>query len=265
MQKRYKIPKIFWKLMRVSVFQLLLLSTCGLSWANETTAQDLLSTRLTVQVENRNVKYVLSQIEREANVKFMYSAQIIQASRKISLKANNESLAQVLDNVLKPLQINFRIIDRTILLNTKTTDNATASGSILTIAAESSPEFMVKKITGKVIDNEKGEPMPGVSIVAKGTTIGTTTNANGEYVLTVPDEAKVLVFSYVGYQPQDVNIGNRSSINITLKIDPRSLDEVVVVGYGTQYKREITGSVASVSGRDVRAVPVVGIDRKSVV
>lgn len=260
MQKRYRIPKIFWKVMRVTVFQLVFLSVCGLSWAN-TTAQDLLATRVTLQVENRNVKYVLAQIEREANVKFMYSAEIIQASRKISLNANNESLAQVLDKVLKPLQIRFRIIDRTILLNAKTTSNAVASGSNLTIPAETALEVMVKRITGKVIDDEKGEPMPGVSIIAKGTTIGTTTDIKGEYNLTVPDEVKSLVFSYVGYQSQDVNIGNRNSINITLKIDPRSLDEVVVVGYGTQYKREITGSVASVSGRDVRAIPVVGVDQ----
>ena len=261
MQKKYKIPKIFWKVMRVSFFQLLLLGICGISWATETAAQELLNTRLSVQVENRNVKYVLSRIEHEANVKFMYSTQIIQASRKISLKANNESLAQVLENVLKPLKITFRVIDRTILLTTtRTTSASSASESSLDIS-ELIPEFVVRKITGKVIDSERGEPMPGVSIIAKGTTIGSTTNVSGEYTLNMPEEAKVLVFSYVGYQTQDVNIGNRNTVNVTLKIDPRSLDEVVVVGYGTQYKREITGSVASVSGKDVRAIPIVGIDQ----
>lgn len=262
MQNHWKIPRTAWKVMQLSFLQIFFAVVfVGLSWATETPAQELLSTRLTVKVENRDLKYVLARIEREANVKFMYSVQVIEANRKISLNATNQSLSQVLDNLLKPLKINFRVIDRTILLNTKTTENAAAFGSISTTFAESEPEFVVKKITGKVIDDEKGEPMPGVSIIAKGTTIGTTTNTNGEYVLTIPDEAKVLVFSYVGYQPQDVNVGNRSSINITLKIDPRSLDEVVVVGYGTQYKREITGSVASVSGKEVRAVPVVGVDQ----
>jgi len=102
-----------------------------------------------------------------------------------------------------------------------------------------------KKVTGKVTD-EKGETMPGVNVVVKGTTIGAVTNADGVYSINVSKENASLTFSFVGYISKDVRIGNQSKIDVILSEDVQSVDEVVVVGYGTQKKRDITGAITSV-------------------
>ena len=104
-----------------------------------------------------------------------------------------------------------------------------------------------KTVTGKVTDGETGEAIPGVNVIAKGTSSGTVTDINGDYTLTVTSDVTSLIYSYVGYQQEEVVIGDRSTINITLSPDITALSEVVVVGYGTQQKKEITSAVVSVS------------------
>lgn len=118
-----------------------------------------------------------------------------------------------------------------------------------------SSSIVDKQLTGRVID-DKGEGLPGVNIQIRNTTRGVTTDVNGNYRLTVPDEAStVLVFSFIGYATQEVTVGARSVINITLATDDKTLSEVVVVGYGTQRKRDITGAVASVTETTLKEVP----------
>jgi TonB-linked SusC/RagA family outer membrane protein len=112
-----------------------------------------------------------------------------------------------------------------------------------------------KQLTGRVIA-ENGEGLPGVNIQIKNTTRGTTTDVNGNYRLTIPDEAStVLVFSFIGYTTQEIAVGTRSVINVTLAADDKTLNEVVVVGYGTQRKRDITGAVATVTETTLKEVP----------
>lgn len=107
-----------------------------------------------------------------------------------------------------------------------------------------------KTISGLVSD-EKREPLPGVSVVVKGTQTGTITDINGKYILNVPDKVGLLVFSYVGYLHQEVPVGNQATLDIVMQADNKALDEVVVVGYGTQKKATLTGSVASVQGKEL--------------
>ncbi|WP_460962417.1 SusC/RagA family TonB-linked outer membrane protein [Spirosoma litoris] len=108
------------------------------------------------------------------------------------------------------------------------------------------------------VTSESGETLPGVTIAVKGTTIGTTTNETGQYSLNVSDRNATLVFSSVGYEKQDVALGTRTTINITLKADMKALNEVVVVGYGTQQRKDLTGSVGSVKGKELENLPVRG-------
>jgi TonB-dependent SusC/RagA subfamily outer membrane receptor len=118
-------------------------------------------------------------------------------------------------------------------------------------------------ITGRITDAETNEPLPGVSIVLKGTQLGTTSEINGNYSFTAPEEQKaggILVFSFVGYQNQEVPIGSRSVIDISLKADLKALEEIVVVGYGTQKRADITGAVSSVSARDIQGMPTPSLD-----
>ena len=117
-----------------------------------------------------------------------------------------------------------------------------------------------KIVSGNVVD-DKNEPLPGANVVVKGTTIGTTTDAGGHYSLTVPDDAAVLVFSYIGFQTQEASIGSQSVINITLQADLSTLSEVVVVGYGEQRKSDLTGAITSVKGEDIVQLPTQRVDQ----
>ncbi|RDV15647.1 TonB-dependent receptor [Pontibacter diazotrophicus] len=116
-------------------------------------------------------------------------------------------------------------------------------------------------ISGVVSDAGNGQPLPGVNVVVKGTSIGTFTGANGEFTVDVPEGSETLVFSYLGYVNQDVNIAGKTSVNVALKEDSKALSEVVVIGYGTQEKRDITGSVASVKSEEIENLPVAGLDQ----
>ena len=114
-----------------------------------------------------------------------------------------------------------------------------------------------KTIKGTVVD-ATGEPLIGVNVSVKGTTIGIITDIDGNYTLEVPSKSTI-VFSYIGYQTQEVAVSNQSTINVTLKEDTQKLEEVVVVGYGTQKKVTVTGSVASVSGEELKASPTTNL------
>lgn len=115
-------------------------------------------------------------------------------------------------------------------------------------------------VSGRVVD-DTGSPMPGVNVVVKGTTVGTTTDIDGRYSISVEDGNAVLVFSFIGYETQEVTVGSQSVINITLVTDIKTLSEVVVVGYGTQKRTSVTGAIASVNSKELSALPTVSVDQ----
>ena len=114
-----------------------------------------------------------------------------------------------------------------------------------------------KTLTGKIVD-EKKTPLPGVSVVVKGSTTGTTTNADGSFSLLVNDASEVLTFSFIGYTSQDLPIGNRSTFEVTMVPSSEELTEVVVVGYGTQSSATVTGAVSNVQAKDLIRTPAIG-------
>ena len=114
-----------------------------------------------------------------------------------------------------------------------------------------SPAAVERPITGRITDESNNEGLPGVNIVVKGTTVGTVTDIDGNYRLSVPDDAETLVFSSVGYTTQEVAIGNQSTVDLAMAPDVQSLSEVVVVGYGTQMKRDVTGAIATVKAEEL--------------
>ena len=111
------------------------------------------------------------------------------------------------------------------------------------------------RISGRVLDTESNNGLPGVNVLLKGTTKGVTTDANGGYTITVPGKESVLVFSFVGFIRQEVKAGNRNSISVNLTADATSLQEVVVTGYAAQQRKDITGSVAVVDVKEMRKLP----------
>jgi TonB-dependent starch-binding outer membrane protein SusC len=129
---------------------------------------------------------------------------------------------------------------------------------VLVLAFQVSLFGQEKQVKGTVVD-ATGSALPGVNVVVKGTQIGTTTDIDGKYILSVENESAVLVFSYVGFLNEEVQVGNQTEINITLSEDILQLNEVVVVGYGTQKKSDLTGAVASVKAEDIQKMPTIGI------
>src|SRR5688500_17736383 len=116
-----------------------------------------------------------------------------------------------------------------------------------------------RQIQGKVTD-ENDQALPGVNILVKGTSQGTVSDADGAYMISASDDA-ILIFSFIGYAPQEIPVGNQTNVSVKLLPDIKALEEVVVVGYGTTTVKELTGSVLSVQGKDIQALNPVRIDQ----
>jgi hypothetical protein len=116
-----------------------------------------------------------------------------------------------------------------------------------------------RAISGRVMSSGDNSPLPGVNVAVKGTTRGTTTDAEGRWKLSVPDGNVTLVFSSVGFIASEVALGSRTEVNITLKEDDRTLNEVVVVGYGTQKKSQLTGAITSVGAKEIQEMPITNL------
>lgn len=242
MKKKLRIHKILWTTMKISFQQILfavLLS--GITYAHTTKAQDVLSKTVSIDAEGIEMKKVLSIIEKQVDIHFVYSPSAIKSSQKITYKSNNKKLEVVLRELFSPLAVSYSISDSRILLKKVNQD----SGFIQEPKEEMIKEVIEQKVTGKVID-DAGSALVGVSVVVKGTQNGTTTNNEGAFSIGVPDSKSILIFSFVGYEPQEVAVGNKTSLNVRLKTDVKSLGEVVVVGYGTQKKSDIISSVVTV-------------------
>ncbi len=239
--------------MKISLLQALLLPLfVGISYAHNAHGQEILEQKISLSLDEQRVKTVLQTIEKAAAVKFTYSPQLIPANQKLSITVRNEPLSSILTTLLKPLGVSYELLGRNIVLSRQlpattreTTNNEAFLNGVSTPVAD-------QLISGVVTDENK-LGLPGVSVVIKGSgpsdrVRGTTTDADGKYRLSVPtDKPVMLAFSFVGYATQEVTVGQAQSvINITLLPDKKSLDEVVVVGYGTQSKRNVTGSVAKI-------------------
>src|SRR5215471_17317229 len=149
---------------------------------------------------------------------------------RITLNLQSTDLKKVLAAIEKKSTYRFLYNDALLAGKPKVDENNLV---VLKASADHQPiEVMDKTITGRVID-ANGQPLPGVSVTIKGTQFGATTNTNGDFSIVVPDDKAVLVFSYVGYDSQETTVGSRASINVTLQTSTRSMDQVVVIGYGT--------------------------------
>ncbi|RAK00514.1 TonB-linked SusC/RagA family outer membrane protein [Larkinella arboricola] len=238
-------------LMRVGLLPLLLMTwAVGTAFALDGKAQDLLARKVTLRAKQLEIKRVLREIEQQADIQFVYSSRLIPSHQKITYEAAGQNLEKVLDDLLKPLRATYEVSGKTIILR-KETVNSPNTGFISDPA--SAEAVADQAVSGKVTD-EKGEGLPGVNVVIKGTSRGTTTDASGAYRIVVPDANTTLVFSYVGYASQELAVGGRSTLDLVLSVSDKSLDEVVVVGYGEQKKSNVTGSIVSVKASEIAKV-----------
>ena len=195
--------------------------------ADDSHAQE---TRLTFSVKNSTVKSVLNRIEKSTGFSFMYENNVIDVNSKVDFEAKNESIESILERLFGG-RVGYRIVGKHILLfrNEKQTDQTVLPDVV-------SVQQQQRTVTGKVTD-PNGQPLPGATVMIKGTSIGTITDADGNYSLrNVPDDA-TLVFSFVGMQTQEINVGDRTRIDVTMQEEAVALQEVVAIGYGTRLKK----------------------------
>lgn len=244
--------------MKISFIQIILAIafTC-VSFAHVVKAQ-VLNKELTLSMAYEDIGTVLRKIQKEANVKFVYSPSAIQVDRRVSVEASNKSLREILDEILTPNKIEYKVVnDRIILFRREEKEPLKApEEEEMVMLMNEAPDF---SISGRVLD-EFGEGMPGVSVVLKGTTIGTTTNVAGDFTLGIPDDRSsgTLVFSFVGYLSSELAISGQTALNVQMKPDITALGEVVVVGYGEQRKKSVVGANSSVNVSELRQ-PVANI------
>ncbi len=263
MQTRSLLFLLLLRTLRQTFIQLLFAGLfAGLSLAGGARAQDVLNRGVSIQRESVEIRKVLNELEKQADIRFVYSSSAIPSRQLVTVRATNEKLINVLNTLLTPLHISYEVVGTRILLRRTNADRTSipvpdllAGRTLFTVLADVT-------IRGRVTDAEKGEGLPGVSVVVKGSTRGTTTDASGNYQLAVPDRSAALVFSFVGYESQEIVVGNRVSVNVTLAVSDKTLNEIVVVGYGQVRKSDLTGSVATVPVDEIRKVAVTSLDQQ---
>ncbi|GHB52641.1 SusC/RagA family TonB-linked outer membrane protein [Persicitalea jodogahamensis] len=242
--------------MKISLYQFLLLAMlAGIGYAHPSEAQEILQKRVSLSIRNGSLKSVLRDLEKQADLVFSYQRGVLDTDEKVKAHFQDEALGSVLAKVLNPRGVDFMVLrnKQIVLSRTKGTGNLPETlGSDPTQTFFDAPAEVI--IKGTVVDDANG-PLPGVSVVLKGSNRGVTTNVNGDYELAVPDQDAVLVFSFVGYATQEIPVGNRSTLDVTMKVDNKILSEVVVVGFSTQRKATVTGSMSTISTSELEQTP----------
>ncbi len=222
------------RVMRITAF--LLLFAVFQAFAGNSYSQD---TRLSLEFSGKKLVEAMDEIEEQTEFYFLYNEKLVDTDRIVSLSVKNQKIDKILDKLFSNTDVVYTITDRKIIL---------APSFLWEVQQQG------KTVSGKVTD-QSGEPIPGASIVMKGTTTGTISDMDGNFTLAgVPGDA-TLVFSFVGMTTQEIPVGNQSSFNIVMEEGILGLDEVVVVGYGTQKKVNMTGSITSVKTDDLQNIP----------
>jgi TonB-linked SusC/RagA family outer membrane protein len=246
MEKNVNVLDILQKIARLRVFIIMKLTVFFIcfsvlsSIASGTYSQ---SSKISLNLNNTSIKYALKEIENTTNYYFLYNNDLIDVEKTVSVQIDSKNIEDVLDQLFKDENVKYVVMERQIIITPKNSSNQTVISQ--------------REITGQVTDSS-GDPLPGVTVVLKGTTNGTITDFDGNYTIQATAD-DVLVFSFVGMASREVLIGDKRTISITLQDEAIGVDEVVVVGYGVQKRSDITGSVTSVPSDRLGKVPVTNL------
>lgn len=203
--------------------------------------------KVNLSVKNVPLERVFKEIKRQTGYTFVFTDVHLQKAKKVTVFLSNASLEHVLDVCFQDQPLTYKILNKMILIK-----EAEVPLKKVLMPIPPSPPI---NIQGKVT-NDKGEPLAGATVTEKGTTNGTTTKEDGSFVITVADQKSVLVISFVGYESRSIAVNNQTNITVPLGLTSSALTDVVVVGYGTQKKVNLTGSVSSISAAEVEDRPI---------
>ncbi len=236
--KKLWAAKTFRK-MRLTLYALILV--VAQSYALSGYAQ---ATKLNLNMENSTVREVLLEIENMSEFRFLYNSKMVNVDRSVSVEFEDLTIDKALTRLFKDTEAAWQIIDRQVVLFSKNEPVYEADGF------QQQPD-----VSGTVTD-VRGQPLPGVTVILKGTTQGTVTNADGNYALSNIPEDATLVFSFVGMRTQEVVVGNQTSINVRMDEETIGIDEVVAIGYGTERRVNVIGSVSQITSENLENRPV---------
>jgi TonB-linked SusC/RagA family outer membrane protein len=198
---------------------------------------------INLNIEGKAVKEVLKTIEGLSNYRFFYNSDLPLLRKQISIIAENKSINEVMDEIVSGTPYTYKLFENNLVV--------ISSGEEIQ---------QPRTVTGKVTDKDTGEPLTGVNIVVEGTTTGVMSNVNGTYSIMVPNDNATLAFSFVGYNTQRMVVSSKATIDIVLVSTTSVLEEVVVIGYGTQKKITITGAVGNIQAAEIIKSPTSSIN-----
>jgi len=241
--KFFKHPKMgvmekYWLLKSILIMKLTLLLI--LVFNLNVVANGFSQTRVTLNLKAADFKKVITSIEKQSSYHFVYSERKIPVTKKVDINVQNEEVSKVLDDLMANSGFKYNELANHLIVITKADVQVTVS-----------------PVTGTVLD-EKGAPLPGATVKIKGAKTGTATDINGVFKLDVPDNT-TLVITFLGYEEKEVVVSGTAPITVSLSPSGKSLNEVVVVGYGTQKKVNLTGAIATVSGEKIESRPIVNL------
>ena len=230
--------------MKLSVFLMLL--------ALQLSAKNYAQQRLTLNASKSSLFNVFQSIEKQSTYRFFYSNDIVPASKEVAIVVKDATIEEVMMKVLEGLPVRWKLIDSTniVITNPDAGFKETARKAA----------YADTVVSGTVSAVEDGTSLKGVSVNIKGTSINAVTDENGRYSIKVPSLKSTLVFSFVGYLGKEQTLTGKAIQNISLKFNTKALDDIVVVGYGKQKRREVTGSIASISESQIKEIAVTSFE-----
>ncbi len=199
--------------------------------------------KFNLNYKKTSIREIIKDLQEESNFDFVYSNDDFDTNKEVDLVINNGSVYEMLDNLLRETSMGYNVVDNVIIIAPKSMNNFSRLGD------------QKQTVKGKITSPTK-EPIPGATVVVKGTSNGTITDSEGNYTLTNVPANSSLMFSFVGMKTQEIAFTGQSAINVTLEEETVGIQEVVAIGYGTQVKREITGSISKVAAEELSDQPV---------
>lgn len=230
--------KHLFRMMRNTLLALFVFA--GTAFATESYSQTM---KVTVVADNVSTGKVISEIEKQTDYLFVYNVNEVNLKRNVKVNAQNKSVAEVLNKIFEGTDIYYAMEGKNIMLMSK--------------AKEGGAVQQVNKVTG-IVKDANGEPIIGANVMVKGQSIGTITDIDGRFVLDAPKDA-ILQISYIGYITQDISVKGKNELAIQLKEDAQAIEEVVVVGYGSVKKSNLTGALSSVKMDEVPQVATTSV------
>ena len=237
----FKELKIF--IMRLTLFFAISCVVISMATAEEAQSQTKKETGIELSLTNESIVTIIESISRETGYKFVYDEDFLSKMSPVTILLKDATILEALQNVANQTGLRFRKQDEMYLI-------FHAADPI----RPDKPEAIVQQgiqITGMVADMN-GDPLPGATIIIKGTTTGIVSDADGRYAITVPDENAVLQFSYIGFVTQEIPVGQKKTVNVTLQEATTQIEEVVVVAYGVQKKLSVTGAISTVQTKELK-------------